>query len=31
LPRDALGYIADAPNTVLADSFVLFMKTKNSH
>jgi starvation-inducible DNA-binding protein len=30
LPRDALG-CADALNTVLADSFALFMKTKNFH
>ena len=31
LPRDALGNVADALNTLLADSFALFMKTKNFH
>jgi hypothetical protein len=28
LPRDALGYVADALNTVLADSFALFMQIR---
>ena len=31
LPSDALGNVADALNAVLADSFALFLKTKNFH
>jgi len=31
LPRNALGNVADVLNAVLADSFALFLKTKNFH
>ena len=31
LPRNAVNKVADALNTVLADSYVLYLKTKNFH
>lgn len=31
LPRNALGNVADVLNAALADSFTLFLKTKNFH